>query len=146
MPHAGLIEFSQVGPERFALQRARLHIRAGKRRLRQGKISAGIVTLFDALEFALEWHTYPPRRDRLLLSKGEMVRSRKVFDALNRAGVLDGSFDFDRFDTLLERALFEEMPGYDCSELVAGVEKVMTQLGVMPFDETSLPPEDPATF
>jgi hypothetical protein len=146
VPHAGLIEFSEIGPERFALQRARLHIRAGKRRLRQGKIAAGIVTLFDALEFALEWHTYPPRREKLRLQSREMTRSRKIFDALNRAGVLDGSFDFDRFDTLLERALFEEMPGYDFRELVAGVEKVMTQLGVMPYDETSLPPEEPATF
>ena len=146
MPQAGLIEFSQIGPERFALQRARLHIRAGKRRLRQGKVAAGIVTLFDALEFALEWHTYPPRREKLCLTSREMTSSRKVFEALRGAGVLDGSFDFDRFDTLLERALFEEMPGYDCRELVAGVERVMTQLGVMPFDETALPPEDPATF
>jgi hypothetical protein len=146
VPHAGLIDFSQIGPERFALLRARLHIRAAKRRLRQGKVAAGIVTLFDALEFALEWHTFPPRVDKLVLGSREMIRSRKVFEALNRAGVLDGSFDFDHFDTLLERALCEEMPGYDCLDLFAGVERVMTQLGVMPFDENALPPEDPATF
>ena len=146
MPHAGLIDSSRIEPEHFALQRARLHIRSAKRRLRQGKTSAGIVTLFDALEFALEWHTFPPRSEKLRLSEEETVRSRKVFEALKRAGILDGSFDFDRFDALLEKALYEEMPGYDYRELVAGVETVMTQLGVMPFDENALPPENPATF
>jgi hypothetical protein len=146
MPHAGLIDSSQAGPEYFALQRARLHIRAAKRRLRQGKIAAGIVTLFDALEFALEWHTFPPRSGKLGLRPGEMIRSRNVFEALKDAGVLDGSFDFDRFDALLEKALSEEMPGYDSRALVSGVESVMTQLGIMPFDEATLPPEDPSTF
>ena len=49
MPHFGLMNPEELGPKQSALQRARLHIRAGKRRLSQGKISAGIVTLLMPL-------------------------------------------------------------------------------------------------
>jgi hypothetical protein len=42
--------------------------------------------------------------------------------------------------------LDEEMPGYDYGDVLKGIEQVMTQLGVMPFDESKLPPEDPSTF
>jgi hypothetical protein len=60
--------------------------------------------------------------------------------------VLDGSFDFEAFDQLTEQALHQELVGYDTRYLLSGVESVMTQLGVLPFDETVLPPEDPKTF
>ena len=53
MPHFGLMNEQELGPVAGPLQRARLHLRGGKRRLRQGKISAGIVTLYDALEGAM---------------------------------------------------------------------------------------------
>jgi hypothetical protein len=46
---------------------------------------------------------------------------------------------------LTEQALQQELVGYD-ADLLAGIESVMTQLGVLPFDEASLPPEDPSTF
>jgi len=71
---------------------------------------------------------------------------RTLFTVLVRSQVLDGTFNFDGFDRLTERALHEEMPGYDPSELLSGLESVMQQLGVMPFDESTLPPEDPMTF
>jgi hypothetical protein len=60
--------------------------------------------------------------------------------------VLDGAFDFKAFDRLTEKTLNEEIPWFDYRELLAGIESVMIQLGVMPFDEASLPPEDPKTF
>lgn len=137
-----------LGPEMAALQRARLHIRAGKRRLRQGKISAGIVTLYDALSYALSWYVHPPeRREGLKVEESEDLRDEKTaFRVLTRSGVLDGTFDYPTFDRLLERALVEEIHGFDYADTVRGIESVMTQLGVMPFEESELPPEDPSTF
>lgn len=148
MPHFGLMDEKNLGPVYGPLQRARLHIRGGKRRLRQGKISAGIVTLYDALEGAMRAYIGEPGRlAKLGIGKGEDVNDEKaLYAALVRAGVIDGAFDFEAFDRLTERALNEEMPGYEYAELLAGIESVMTQLGVMPFDETLLPPEDPKTF
>jgi hypothetical protein len=148
MPHFGLMNEQALGPVDGPLQRARLHLRGGKRRLRQGKTAAGIAMLYDALNGAMQWYVASPeRRAGLAIHPGDDLNSdRTLYAVLVRSGVLDGTFDFDAFDRLTERALREELPGYDHRQLLAGVEEVMTRLGVMPFDEAALPPEDPATF
>ena len=149
MPHFGLMDTkdSFEKPE-GALLRARLHIRGGKRRLRQGKISAGIVTLYDALMFALRWYIASPgRREELALRKEDDLTDEKtVFDILKRSDVFIGGFDYDEFNALVEKASEEEMPEYDYSKMLSDFEAFMTSLGVMPFNEAQLPPEDPATF
>lgn len=138
----------ELGPVEGPLQRARLHIRGGKRRLRQGKISAGIVTYYDALSSAMQWYiALPARRSKLAIAGDEdLLHDRTAYTVLVRSGVLNGRFDFKAFDRLAERALLDELPDYDHRELLEGVEAIMVQLGVMPFDESALPPEDPNTF
>ena len=137
-----------LGPVEGPLQRAKLHIRGGKRRLRQGKISAGIVTFYDALSSAMQWYlALPERRSKLVVSgNDDLLNDRTAYAVLVRSGVLDGRFDFDAFDRLTEQALLYDKPDYEYRETLAGVESVMEQLGVMPFDESALPPEDPKTF
>jgi hypothetical protein len=148
MPHFGLMNEAALGPLGGPLQRARFHVRGGKRRLRQGKVAAGIVTLYDALSAAMQWYIASPERKKglTILSGEDLNDDGTAYQVLVRSRVLDGKFDFDGFDRLAERALDHEIPGFDPGEVLAGVESVMTQLGVMPFDETALPPEDPATF
>jgi hypothetical protein len=106
------------------------------------------VTLYDALSYALSWYVHSPeRRKGLRVEQGEDLRDdRTVFKVLTRSGVLDGVFDYSAFDRLLERALVEEINDFDYADTVRGIESVMTQLGVMPFDESKLPAEDPSTF
>jgi len=148
MPHFGLMDERALGPIDGPFQRARLHIRGGKRRLRQGKISAGIVTLYDALLAAMESYVNSPEHTGNLVTKqGDDLRDeRAVYAVLVRSGVLDGAFEFETFERLMERALNEEMPGYDYRDVLQGIERVMYQLGVMPFDDADLPPEDPKTY
>jgi hypothetical protein len=148
MPHFGLMNEQELGPVAGPLQRARLHMRGGKRRLRQGKVSAGIVTLYDALEAAMLFFAESPETGpRLQFQKGERkYDSRDLYAVLIREGVLDGAFDFNAFDQLTEKALQQEISPYDTQDLLIDIESVMTQLGVLPFDEAALPPEDPKTF
>ena len=148
MPHAGLMNETLLGAVKGPLQRARLHLRGGKRRLRQGKIAAGIVTLYDGLLAAMEFYREAAvQEDGLAQKPGEDLRDENVlYGVLVRKGVLNGRFDFGAFNRLVETALHEELPGYDYRQLVADIDSVMLQLGVMPFDESALPPEDPATF
>jgi hypothetical protein len=148
MPHFGLMNEDALGPVEGPLMRAKLHIRAGKRRLRQGKISAGIVTLYDALIKGMEWYIAEPgHKSRLVFQSGDNLNDDKnLYEILKRSGVIDGSFDYRVFDELVEKAANQEMPGYDYREVLRGVESVMTRLGVMPFDENELPKEDPSTF
>jgi hypothetical protein len=148
MPHAGLMDQEALGPEVGPLQRARLHIRGGKRRLRQGKIPEGIITLYDALISAMEWYFASPARvDHLIIRAEDDLRSEKVrFEILTRSGVLDGSFDYVAFNDVIEKILFQNLRELKHGEILEGIESVMFQLGVMPFDEAGLPPEDPSTF
>lgn len=149
MPHAGLMSTkdSFETPE-GALLRARLHIRGGKRRLSQGKISAGIVTLYDALMFALRWYiSSPERREALVIGKEDDLTDEKtVFDILKRSNVFVGGFRYDAFDALVDKASKEEMPEYDYNRIIRDFDVLMTSLGVTPFNQAELPPEDPATF
>jgi hypothetical protein len=148
VPHAGLMDERAMGPEEGPLQRARLHIRGGRRRLRQGKLPAGIVTLYDAVCSALEWYfASPGRKDRLIINNDDDLRDDKtLYEILIRSGVLDGRFDYKAFNERMERVLYTDTVDFDQQEMLHGIESVMTQLGVMPFDEKELPPEDPSTF
>ncbi len=148
MPHAGLMNEDALGPEAGPLQRAKLHVRGGRRRLRQGKIPEGIVTLYDALIAAMEWYfASPVRSGRLAIKEDEDLKDDRVlFEILTRSGVLDGSFDYEAFNLLVDNILFRNLKEIDYEKTLQGIESVMTQLGVMPFDEAELPPEDPSTF
>jgi hypothetical protein len=149
MPHFGLMNTEDsFKTEEGALLRARLHIRAGRRRLSQGKIASGIATLYDALLFAMDWYFFSPeRRKKLDIREGEDLRNdRTLYAVLVRAGVLDGRFDYEAFNKVVEEDVPEEMPGYDFAATLGEIESVMKQLGVMPFDEKILPPEDPSTY
>jgi len=148
MPHAGLMDEGELGPEEGLLQRARLHIRGGRRRLRQGKVAAAFVTLYDALIAAMEWYfTSPERKGRLIIRNDDNLKDDKVlYKILVRSGVLDGEFDYVTFDNLIEDVIHEKTVEFDYGSLKKEIESVMIQLGVMPFNEEDLPAEDPATF
>jgi hypothetical protein len=106
------------------------------------------VTLYDALSAAMQWYIASPEREQSVkVNEGEDIRDDETaYRVLVRSKVLDGSFDYQAFDSLVVRALNEELADYDYHQVLKGIESVMTQLGVMPFDEAGLPAEDPSTF
>ena len=148
MPHAGLMNEREMTMEAGSLLRARLHLRSGKRRLRQGKISAGLVTLYDAVSAAMDWYLAGPERVKLLniAETDNLKDENNIYSVLVRSGVLDRTLDYDKLDKLVERALLGEMEVFDYAELLETLNSFMTHLGVMPFDEDALPSEDPSTY
>ncbi|MBI5633549.1 MAG: hypothetical protein HZA15_08745 [Nitrospirae bacterium] len=131
-----------------ALLRARLHIRGGRRRLMQGKVAAGIVTLYDALIFGLRFYFMIPEHRRQL-DPGEsldLTEERAMIGALRKGRIIERDFDLDEFEELVDRAAWDEMADYDYRSMLSSFEFLMTQLDVMPFDEAMLPEEDPLTF
>lgn len=80
MPNAGLMDADALGHEKALLVRARLHIREGKRRLRRREISAGTVTLYDALIAAMDLYiASPERRHKLNIGNDDNMKDDKVF-------------------------------------------------------------------
>ncbi|MBI5849001.1 MAG: hypothetical protein HZB31_13835 [Nitrospirae bacterium] len=149
MPHAGLMNTKEsFDSAEGALLRARLHIRGARRRLMQGKIAAGIVTLFDALVFGLRFYfMIPEHRDRLDPGKTlDLMQERVLIGTLRKGSVIDSDFDLEEFEALVDRAAWDEMADYDYRPLLRSFESLMSLIEVMPFDEAMLPEEDPATF
>lgn len=104
-------------------------------------MSLGLITLYDALISAMEWYfALPERRKTLAIRKDDDVRDDRVmYRILTESAVLDGRFDYGAFDALVTEALQHEMPSLEHGRILSDVESVMTQLGVMPFDEKALP-------
>ncbi len=147
MPHFGLMDASKMTEADAALLRARLHLRGARRRFGMNKYAAGVAALYDALQCAMQWYVKSQaHRGQLGLAKQDLRDDKEVFAILTRGGVLDGSFDFDAFERLTERSLDDPSFHFDALRVLAQVEQVMTALGVMPFDEAALPPENPAAF
>jgi hypothetical protein len=149
MPHFGLMSTKEsFDSAEGALLRARLHIRGGRRRLMQGKIAAGIVTLYDALIFALRFYfMIPEHRNEFNITESlDLTDEKAMLMALREAGIFDINFDLDEFEDLVDRAAIGEMPDYYFNPMLSRFETLMTKLEVMPFDEALLPAEDPATF
>ena len=148
MPHFGLMDEHTMPREQAALLRAKLHIRCGMRRMREGKTAAGLTTIYDAVLSGMRWRILTtPLKERLGSDVAERLENERVVVSLMRkAGILDGSFDWEQFQNLVDRTLMEETVAVDAETLLAAVERLMTRLGVMPFDESELPAEDQAVF
>jgi hypothetical protein len=146
MPHFGHTDNNTLDAERAMFMRARLHIQAGRQRLLEGKISLGIVTLYDALNSALQWYVACPEHRKKLhsMTTDNFNDDNIIFDILIRSGVITDEFDYGTFNKLVETALYKNMSTFHYADMLAGIESVMTQLGVMPFDDDELHPDDTA--
>jgi hypothetical protein len=143
------MDFDALGPEQAALMRARLHLRSVRRRIREGKASDGIILLYDALLYGMRWRLLSPGvKEQFDALPGEEKRSiPALHEILTRSGILDGTFDAQSFQSLVDDTVEEKLDNaFDHAETLGAVESVLSALGVTPFDETALPPEKPAVL
>ncbi len=148
LPHFGLIDEKALGPVEGPLMRAKLHIRGARRRFERGQITDGILALYDALCSAMDWYIAVPERRNSLVTKegGDLLNDESLYKVLVRSGVLDGSFNYDEMNFVVTKALDKEIREFDWRGFLKKVEPVFTGLGVMPFDEKTLPEERPEPF
>lgn len=146
MPHAGLIDSDALGQEESALLRSRLHLRGARRRNGQGLHTLALAALYDSMTSGMDWFLASPiRRAGVSLDLFPLSDDISTYVALVRVRVLDGKFDFVAFQQVVYRALDEPPAVTACTEWLCSAEAVLTQLGVLPYDEAILPPEDPRT-
>lgn len=146
-PHFGLIKDKDLPPDEILLLRARLHWRGGNRRLSERKTPSGIATLYDALLSGMRWHILSdPAYESDEISTKDLENERYVFHVLKKNGVIDSSLNIQEIEDLADKALMEENISSGKGRFVNMIEKFLTRIGVLPFDESELPPEDPATY
>ena len=145
MPHYGLMDPTQMSEEEAALMRARLHLRGGKRRLQEGLKAAGIAALYDALLFGMRY--YIARQERCekinIVENADLWDAVAMFRILSHTGIFDDPYAFDRLSLIVERVLWQESFLFDSEATLAEVEKLLRELGVIPFNENILPHENP---
>ncbi|MCB2184719.1 MAG: hypothetical protein KQH63_22060 [Desulfobulbaceae bacterium] len=146
-PHFGLMDETKMTTKEALLMRAKLHWRCGVRRIRENKISSGLVTSYDALLSAMRWYIFLNLYDEAGVDAEEKIENERfVFCLLRRCGVLDSSFDLQFIEKIIDKALMEEDVGNDGEMIMAEFQEFLTGIGVLPFDESELPPENPSTF
>lgn len=126
--------------------RARLHWRCGTRRMRQNNTSAGLSTLYDALFSAMRWYILISFHYEPGDTTEEMLENERVVSSIMRkSGILDCSFDLKFFETIVDKALMGEEVNFNRQDVLFQLDRFLTRLGMLPFDDSELPPEDPAT-
>ena len=124
-----------------------MHWRCGNRRLREGKTPSGIATIYDALLSSMRWHILlNPAYKSDTFSTEDLENERYVFHVLKKNGVIDSSLNIQEIEYLVDKALMEENITSGKGHFVNMIENFLTRIGVLPFDESELPPEDPATY
>lgn len=141
MPHYGLIDTTKMTEVEAALRSACLHLRSGKRRLQKGSSAAGIAALYDSVLFGMRYYIAKHKRCASFTENIDLWDAADLFHALTRAGVFDDPLTFNRFSLIVERALWQESFSFDADATFSEVEKMLTKLGVMPFNEAAVPNE-----
>lgn len=152
MPHYKLMDANTMNPPDALLLRSKLHVRGGKRRLSQNKIPAAIASLYDAFLSAMQRFFVSSELKKLLKipeNEIDLDDEEFLFSVLKESGIIDDTFtkgDFQYLLLILDEALVQKTKSYDYDSYFGKYDNIMTQLGVLPFSEKELPPEDPLTY
>ena len=146
-PHFKLMDERAMPPAEAMLMRSKLHWRCGIRRVQEKKSSAGITTLYDALLSAMRWYILTQLQNEIGEEPEEKLENERfVFFLMKKAGILDSSFDLQLLEEVVDKALMEEDFQEDQKKVMKQMKQLLTRLGLLPFDVSELPAEDPATF
>ena len=125
-----------------ALLCARLYLRDGKSYLQEGSFTAGIAALYDAILFAMHYYIAEPAyRGSINLNSDDLWDHAALYHKLLKAGIFDDANAFNHLSLIVERVLWQKSYSFDTNSVLAEVEKILSKLGVMPFNESMLQSE-----
>ena len=147
MPHYDLVDATQMTEKDAALMCARLHPRGGKLRLQEGLTAAALAALYDALLFGMHFYIAGSGRcEGINISSNDLWDYPALYYKLAKAGVFDDPYAFNCLSLIVERALWQESFSFDVDSTFIEIERMLTKLGVIPFNESALPPEVEGVF
>jgi len=142
MPQHRFMDVTKMIKAEVALMCARLYLRDGKSYLREGSITAGITALYDAILFAMHYYIAEPAyRASINLNSDDLWDHAALYHKLVKAGIFDDPHTFNHLSLIVERLLWQESYSFEANSVLAEVEKMLSKLGVMPFNEFILQSE-----
>ena len=117
---------------------ARLHLRNGKRRLKKGLRTEGMIALYDSVLFGMRYYVTEHRQCVSVVENIDLWDAARLFQALAQAGVFDDPLTFNRFSLLVERALWQKTLSLESASVLADAEKILRRLGVIPSNESTV--------
>ena len=115
-------------------------------------MAAGVAALHDALIHGMEWFLVTKHPELISTSTGkeyDLTDDDTLFQLLQKTQTFSDDFSGDEFryiEQILDQALYKEMDGFDHEKYLNLIHNFMKKLGIEPFSEESLPPEDPTTY
>jgi hypothetical protein len=141
MTQNGTVDNNTFHSLEYLHKRTLKHLRVGREQLAGGKISLGLITLYDALITAMSWFmAIPENRKRIIIRKGDDLNKDKViFNILARCGIIGRGLNYDAFNGIVEEALKKDMSEFDFELTIKEIENVMGDLGILSYEENGLP-------
>ena len=140
------MDITKMTKAEAALLCARLYMRDGKRHLQDGSFTDGIAALYDAILFAMHYYIAEPAcRGSINLNRDDLWDHAALYHKLVKAGIFDDPNTFNHLSLIVERALWQKSFACDIDSVLTEVEKMLSKLGVMPFNESILQSESIAT-
>jgi hypothetical protein len=137
MPYYGLMDATNMLEAKVALKRSQLHLLGGKRRLQKGLTAAGIIALYDAVLFGMRYYIASHKQCVSFVEDTELWDAMALYHALARAGVFEDPLTFNRFNLIVERALWQGSFVSDVEPALNEAEKMLTKLGILPSNEST---------
>ena len=123
------MSYNDVMDARTALACAHLNLRHGKRCLQKGLTTKGVAALYDSVLFGM--HYYLTQHSAFSRPHIELWDAASMFQALTRIGLFEDSRMFNRFNLIVERALWHGFFSPDKEPILAEAEGLLTALGVI---------------
>ena len=137
-----LIDAAKITDARTALLCAQLYLRGGKRRLAAGFSTEGVTALYHAVLFGMRYYVARHKSCESWVKNIDPWDAPSLFHALARAGVFEDPLTFHRLSLLVERALWQGSSTSDANSILTELEKMLSKLGILPLDRTSLSVKD----
>src|SRR6476660_1437137 len=129
------MSYNDVMDARTALTCAHLNLRYGKRCLQKGLTTKGVAALYDSVLFGM--HYYLAKQSAVSRQNIEFWDAASMFQALTRIGLFEDSLMFNRFNLIVERALWHGFFSPDTEPILPEVEGLLKALGVIPSKKKS---------
>ena len=124
------MSYNELTDTRTTLTCAHLNLRYGKHCLQKGLTTKGVAALYDSVLFGM--HYSLAKHGVFSRQNIELWDAASMFQALTRIGLFEDSLTFNRFNLIVERALWHGFISPDAELILREVEGLLMTLGVIP--------------